>query len=42
MTSVLVYGSAMNTSAAVHKYVFPVVRELADPSVDGELPPNGA
>ena len=40
MTSVLVYGSAMTTSAAAHKYVFPVVRELAHPSADGKLPPE--
>ena len=40
MTSVLVYGLPMTTSAAAHKYVFPVVRELAHPSTDGEYPPE--
>jgi hypothetical protein len=32
--------SAMITSTAVHKYVFPVVRELADPDVGSEAPPD--
>jgi hypothetical protein len=30
----------MPTSSGVHKFVFPVVRELARPSVDGEYPPE--
>ena len=30
----------MITSSAARKYVFPVVRELAHPSVDGEFPPE--
>jgi hypothetical protein len=30
----------MTTSSAGHKYVFPVVRELAHPSVDREYPPE--
>ena len=40
MTSVLVYGSLMSTSSGVHKFVFPVVRELAHPGTDGEYPPE--
>jgi hypothetical protein len=31
---------AMITSSAVHKYVFPAVRELAQPEVGGEAPPD--
>ena len=30
----------MITSTAVHKYVFPTVRELASPEVGGEAPPD--
>jgi hypothetical protein len=30
----------MITSSAVHKYVFPSVRELADPEVGREVPPD--
>lgn len=40
MTSVLVYGSPMTSSSSIHTFVFPVVRELAGPSVDGEVPPE--
>jgi hypothetical protein len=30
----------MTSPSAIHKFVFPVVREIADPSVDGEYPPE--
>jgi hypothetical protein len=30
----------MSTSSGVHKFVFPVVRELAHPGTDGEYPPE--
>jgi hypothetical protein len=31
---------AMITSTAIHKYVFPAVRELAEPEAGSEAPPD--
>jgi hypothetical protein len=30
----------MTSSSSTHRFAFPVVRELARPSVDGEVPPE--